>query len=91
MCELIMASSMYSSYSKNLVRRRQGKLTVRSSLPLWVCVNERLRSHGTGERRLIVACKLRLLSIVLLMVEPELEHSEHLWWKWSRSILRIYI
>ena len=33
---------------------------------------------ATEERGLFVACELRPLLIVL---ESELEHSEHLWWK----------
>ena len=57
LCELnvcIMASklSMYFSHSKNLEQRRWGKPTVRSSLPLWVCVNERLFSCYWGKRAL---------------------------------------
>ena len=36
-------------------------------------------------KRLLVACELRLLLIMLFMVESELEHSEHLWWKESWS------
>ena len=53
-----------------------------------MCVNERFRSHGTEERGHFVAYELRPLLIVL---ESELEHFEHLWWKKSQNILKVYV
>ena len=72
----IMASNMYSSYSKNMERRRQGEPTVRPSLATTrtvnVCPNERCGT-GMGKESL-----LRFVN-AFFMVESKLEYSEH-WW-----------